>query len=101
MKKQLINWPQGTPPSPGAPRRQRHAVSLPTELVAQHAVPRVSRQMGVQQRGSDAVLADLQRTNTQVTERAVYPGRTIRTFRLDRKSTRLNSSHVAISYAVF
>src|SRR5690625_6812401 len=70
MKKQLINWPQGTPPSPGAPRRQRHAVSLPTELVAQHAVPRVSRQMGVQQRGSDAVLADLQRTNTQVTERA-------------------------------
>src|SRR5690606_41611168 len=30
-----------------------------------------------------------------------YPGLTVKDSRIDRKSTRLNSSHVKISYAVF
>src|SRR3712207_7515090 len=49
------------------------------------------------------ILQAMERTDYNITKAAKLLGLTFRTlqYRLDRKSTRLNSSHANISYAVF
>src|SRR5690606_40364949 len=51
-------------------------------------------------REREQTLRDIRAVRRQRAPRRVDPGRKMRQIRQDRKSTRLNSSHVKISYAV-
>src|SRR5207249_8569639 len=63
----------------------------------------VFRRIGLQKRGFGQRIAipDEWITTRLPGENTEYSSRTLVTFVQDRKSTRLNSSHVSISYAVF
>src|SRR5690625_2794156 len=75
-------------------RRRRQRRTLPE--FAQRQVQQVVARIGIQQNLGGAAQNLFQRFQIQT-----LAGNVRRQLVLDRKSTRLNSSHVAISYAVF
>src|SRR5690242_6213562 len=81
------------------------AVQLSEHLEERHATAQVRGRFGVNavgyQRGTDAMAGDITHEQAEVVQvRRIYQGE-IAADRVDRKSTRLNSSHMSISYAVF